>query len=675
MSNISNSNHNDVNSSLIMNDTLRTGLPPLQPNHSRRGSTGKKRKRGISMDEDMTHLGASYYGAHPPPVVSGATFEHSPTKRLRGKALEPVHEPPFEIPSHLLNEFQVDSYPNSFPVQPSFHLLQQPNHPPFLHPFQTSTNQDLEQIKTDSSLYQDTDIAPSASLARSSEPEDATQISQPVSDVHTPIGPSEKEDVKSSSEAEKDTTPAAPNFEQVFFGNWRIEPWYFSPYPAMDVDIHRHNAAHAALVKSEEFQSNFSHGKFVKGNTMRTSKNLALLAAANSKFMTEGGSAYGTAPVRPTAKGDPPLHAKGKSIWVCPRCFKYSDRPLDYIEPDVRLLHGDATCSVKEQPGDLVYDDYVFAPQETLPSESLLQGQQDHPHANQVIEGRRRIYEIDPLDYKQFCQNLSLFGKFFIDWKSTFFECDNFLFYLTTSVEHGVETAVGFFSKEKDSPEDYNLACIITFPPYQKRGFGKLMIQFSYELSKLEGKIGSPEKPLSDLGLRSYYSVWANMILDYLLEQVKVSHMVLNRAKGSEKRPLGTSRTITPIEEHEDGSAHVHLSFDCTLQQLAHGANLTVADASFALTEMGLAPYLLSGPPPSQTQTQTQSQSQALSVDETFMVPGNNLSRTAMSSGPRASSVLPEGKIIFTRELIQLLARKVPFRSRQRINPEFVLVE
>lgn len=38
---------------------------------------------------------------------------------------------------------------------------------------------------------------------------------------------------------------------------------------------------------------------------------------------------------------------------------------------------------------------------------------------------------------------------------------------------------VGYFSKEKESTEDYNVACILTLPPYQRRGYGKLLIEFS----------------------------------------------------------------------------------------------------------------------------------------------------------------------------------------------------
>jgi len=56
----------------------------------------------------------------------------------------------------------------------------------------------------------------------------------------------------------------------------------------------------------------------------------------------------------------------------------------------------------------------------------------------------------------------------------------------------------------------------MTLPPYQKRGYGNFLISLSYELTKHEGKTGSPEKPLSDLGLLSYRSFWSSKVLSVI---------------------------------------------------------------------------------------------------------------------------------------------------------------
>lgn len=41
---------------------------------------------------------------------------------------------------------------------------------------------------------------------------------------------------------------------------------------------------------------------------------------------------------------------------------------------------------------------------------------------------------------------------------------------------------VGYFSKEKDSMLKYNVSCILTMPHMMRKGFGKLLVDFS-ELS------------------------------------------------------------------------------------------------------------------------------------------------------------------------------------------------
>ena len=73
--------------------------------------------------------------------------------------------------------------------------------------------------------------------------------------------------------------------------------------------------------------------------------------------------------------------------------------------------------------------------------------------------------------------SLCLLAKLFLDHKTLYYDVDPFLFYVVAEVKPMGSTVVGYFSKEKHSSEGYNLACILTFPQYQRSGYGKFIIR------------------------------------------------------------------------------------------------------------------------------------------------------------------------------------------------------
>jgi histone acetyltransferase MYST1 len=151
---------------------------------------------------------------------------------------------------------------------------------------------------------------------------------------------------------------------------------------------------------------------------------------------------------------------------------------------------------------------------------------QRHPPGNEIYRhDNLAMFEIDGFEEKIYCQNLCYIAKLFLDHKTLYFDVDPFLFYVLCEVDNRGFHPVGYFSKEKYSDVGYNLACILSFPAHQRKGYGRFLIAFSYELSKKEEKVGSPEKPMSDLGQQAYKPYWASTIIDFLLHKSEESSL------------------------------------------------------------------------------------------------------------------------------------------------------
>jgi len=177
-----------------------------------------------------------------------------------------------------------------------------------------------------------------------------------------------------------------------------------------------------------------------------------------------------------------------------------------------------------------------------------------HPPGDEIYRnGKVSVFEVDGEKSKIWCQNLCYLAKMFLDHKYLYYDVDPFLFYVVCEYDSQGFHVVGYFSKEKESQNNYNLACILTLPQHQRKGYGKFIINFSYALSKIEKKTGSPEKPLSDLGRVSYESFWARSLL------IKLREM--------SNKPIAEDRMIS-IDELAELTAFTQQDIKATLDRL-----------------------------------------------------------------------------------------------------------
>nr|XP_020460628.1 histone acetyltransferase KAT6B isoform X2 [Monopterus albus] len=179
-----------------------------------------------------------------------------------------------------------------------------------------------------------------------------------------------------------------------------------------------------------------------------------------------------------------------------------------------------------------------------------------HPPANEIYrKGNLSIFEVDGNVSRLYCQNLCLLAKLFLDHKTLYYDVEPFLFYILTKNDEKGCHLVGYFSKEKLCQQKYNVSCIMIMPQYQRQGFGRFLIDFSYLLTRQEGQAGSPEKPLSDLGRLSYLAYWKSVILEYLYKHLDkhISVKGISRATGMCPHDIAATLQQLGMIDRQDG--------------------------------------------------------------------------------------------------------------------------
>jgi hypothetical protein len=130
-------------------------------------------------------------------------------------------------------------------------------------------------------------------------------------------------------------------------------------------------------------------------------------------------------------------------LWICEHCLKYMKSR--FMATRHRLK-----CKMRHPPGAEIYRD-----------------------------GNVSVFEVDGRKNKIYCQNLCLLAKMFLDHKTLYYDVEPFLFYVVAEMDELGAHFVGYFSKEKRSPLNYNVSCIMTLPIRQRRGWGNFIIDIS----------------------------------------------------------------------------------------------------------------------------------------------------------------------------------------------------
>lgn len=133
-------------------------------------------------------------------------------------------------------------------------------------------------------------------------------------------------------------------------------------------------------------------------------------------------------------------------------------------------------------------------------------------------EGRRLcVFELDGRKPQcaAFARRLCLLTKLFLVDKVTLDDVHFFAFNALFEVDDEGFHFAGYFSKEwKSSSSCINtLSCVMVLPPFRSKGYGGFLVRLSYEIARVEGMVGTPERPLSRSGNALFRKVWRDEVL------------------------------------------------------------------------------------------------------------------------------------------------------------------
>ncbi|KAL2194840.1 histone acetyltransferase-like protein [Corynascus similis CBS 632.67] len=475
----------------------------------------------------------------------------------------------------------------------------------------------------------------SVSLGRNKPIIMKTSVSQPGQNLASrPNGTS-----NGAASGADNTTRPDRNIDKVVLGDICFRAWYPSYYGKEVLgDISGNSSKGGNDVKNH---SSTGGGGGIAGNQHQ-----------DGKDETNGAKTHG----RRDRDHHPPMLDR---LYVCPCCFKYSRELVTWWE-HVRW------CERRGyMPGRQIYTHprgkrtvLVPAGPAPRPGRGNKRGSVGQRLVEQVVqdEGEWSIREVDGEEDVLFCQNLSLFAKLFLDNKSVFFDVTGFNYFLlvytppppaaapptassittntettittrtpkTPTISRGRSQIVGFFSKEKMSWDNNNLACILVFPPWQRKGLGSLLMGVSYEISRREGVLGGPEKPISDLGKKGYKRFWAGEICRWILG---LAHNCPNATSDGD-----------PCDGDDEGDndgamAEEKKEIVVDVEACSQATWIAPEDCLSVLREMGLAEDAGAGPPLRASKAQA---SAAKKADEGANTNGPGTAVTAETTSPMA---------------------------------------